>query len=278
MKYIKKFNEELKSSTLLSASNQLMAMGNKSSINRAEKLKDWSVNAVEREIYEENLISWKENVKKYSKYGSFRLKMTNNPVSKYAKEFTNVYMEDFYLGLSFDRSMFLDNLSDEIYAENDNDFDGDVYDNYTAKIFLSAELIPKNKESLDKCLKNFPKKSSGNDIFWGGWVSGLWIIIDIKVINGNRFEVSNLSVMEYDKYDTGGISLTTSSAQKLKNLLVSLFEDKSLNYPSSEGDSSQYDTLYKTILIEAGMSSDYGLTLDDIAEYIKSFPKHKLIN
>jgi hypothetical protein len=26
-----------------------------------------------------------------------------------------------------------------------------------------------------------------------------------------------------------------------------------------------------TILIEAGMSSDYGLTLDDIAEYIKSF-------
>jgi hypothetical protein len=44
-------------------------------------------------------------------------------------------MEDFYLGLSFDRSMFLDNLSEEAYAENDNDFDGDVYDNYTAKIF-----------------------------------------------------------------------------------------------------------------------------------------------
>jgi hypothetical protein len=36
--------------------------------------------------------------------------------------------------LSFDRSV-LDNLSEEAYAENDNDFDGDVYDNYTAKIF-----------------------------------------------------------------------------------------------------------------------------------------------
>jgi hypothetical protein len=282
MKYIKKFNEELKSSTLLSASKQLRDMGNKSSINRAEKLKEWSENASEREIYSENLISWKENVKKYSKYGSFRLKMTSKLNGQSRKEAgykePPVYMEDFYLGLSFDRSMFLDNLSEEAYAENDNDFDGDVYDNYTAKIFLSAELIPKNKESLDKCLKNFPKKSSGNDIFWGGWVSGLWIIIDIKVINGNRFEISNLSVTEYDEYDTGGVSLTTSSAQKLKNLLVSLFEDKSLNYPSTEGDSSQYDTLYKTILIEAGMSSDYGLTLDDIAEYIKSFPKHKLIN
>jgi hypothetical protein len=41
----------------------------------------------------------------------------------------------FLPGLSFDRSMFLDNLSEEAYAENDNDFDGDVYDNYTAKIF-----------------------------------------------------------------------------------------------------------------------------------------------
>jgi hypothetical protein len=66
--------------------------------------------------------------------------------------------------------------------------------------FLSAELIPKNKESLDKCLKNFPKKSSGSDIF-GVVISGLWIIIDIKVINGNRFEISNLSVTEYDSMD-----------------------------------------------------------------------------
>jgi hypothetical protein len=68
---------------------------------------------------------------------------------------------------------------------------------------------------LDKCLKNFPKKSSGSDIF-GVVGYQVWIIIDIKVINGNRFEISNLSVTEYDEYDTGGVSLTTNSAQKLK--------------------------------------------------------------
>jgi hypothetical protein len=44
-------------------------------------------------------------------------------------------------------------------------------------------------------------------------ISGLWIIIDIKVINGNRFEISNLSVTEYDEYDTGGVGLTTNSAK-----------------------------------------------------------------
>jgi hypothetical protein len=71
MKYIKKFNEELKSSTL-SASKQLSDMGNKSSINRAEKLKEWSVNASER-AYSENLISWKENVKSIQIW-FFRLK------------------------------------------------------------------------------------------------------------------------------------------------------------------------------------------------------------
>jgi hypothetical protein len=47
-----------------------------------------------------------------------------------------------------------------------------------------------------------------------------WIIIDIKVINGNRFEISNLSVTEYE-YDTGGVSLTTNSAKNLK--LISFF-------------------------------------------------------
>jgi hypothetical protein len=45
-----------------------------------------------------------------------------------------VYMEDFYLDYHL-IDLCSDNLSEEAYAENDNDFDGDVYDNYTAKIF-----------------------------------------------------------------------------------------------------------------------------------------------
>jgi hypothetical protein len=44
-------------------------MGNKSSINRAEKLKEWSVNASERGIF----TSWKENVKSIQIW-FFRLK------------------------------------------------------------------------------------------------------------------------------------------------------------------------------------------------------------
>jgi hypothetical protein len=139
---------------------------------------------------------------KVFKYGSFRLKMTsksNGQSQEGRGRAAGIYGRFLPCYHLID---LCDNLSEEAYAENDNDFDGDVYDNYTAKIFLSAELIPKNKESLDKCLKNFPKKSSGSDIFG---VVGYqdWIIIDIKVINGNRFEISNLSVTEYDEYDTG---------------------------------------------------------------------------
>jgi hypothetical protein len=60
-------------------------MGNKSSINRAEKLKEWSVNASEREAYSENLISWKENVKSIQIW-FFRLKMTSKSNGQSRKE------------------------------------------------------------------------------------------------------------------------------------------------------------------------------------------------
>jgi hypothetical protein len=113
-------------------------MGNKSSINRAEKLKEWSVNALKERHIQKILFHGKRMLKVFQIW-FFRLKMTSKSNGQSRKEAgykePPVYMEDFYLGLSFDRSMFLDNLSEEAYAENDNDFDGDVYDNYTAKIF-----------------------------------------------------------------------------------------------------------------------------------------------
>jgi hypothetical protein len=65
----------------------------------------------------------------------FRLKwLVNRMVRAEGKQRAAGIYGRFLPWLSFDRSV-LDNLSEEAYAENDNDFDGDVYDNYTAKIF-----------------------------------------------------------------------------------------------------------------------------------------------
>ncbi len=61
-------------------------------------------------------------------------------------------------------------------------------------------------------------------------------------------------------------------------MLVKLFSDKSLNYPSSV---TTYDTEYEhieaTMCIECGMSVDYGFELKDVAEYVKTLPKQKFI-
>jgi hypothetical protein len=66
----------------------------------------------------------------------FRLKMTSKSNGQSRKEVQRAagiygrFHLDYHL-----IDLCSDNLSEEAYAENDNDFDGDVYDNYTAKIF-----------------------------------------------------------------------------------------------------------------------------------------------
>lgn len=146
-------------------------------------------------------------------------------------------------------------------------------------LYVGTGIIPKNKEVLDKCVDTMPFNSSdANDAFGNGFFWGFWITIDINIINGNRFELLDVKVSTYDEDDSGEVSLTSGAAQKLKNLLVELFGNKEFNYPSSyTTTNNEYENLNNS-LIESGVSSDYGLTLDDIAEYIKEYPKHKLMN
>ena len=51
MKYLKKFNEELNSQTYLRASYKLKNFGNKSSLDWADKLKDWAIKNRRERIY-----------------------------------------------------------------------------------------------------------------------------------------------------------------------------------------------------------------------------------
>lgn len=195
-------------------------------------------------------------IEKYSKYGAFRLNVRNNLPG------------DFYISLFFDPDAFLE----EFYCEEGE------YNSGKKQIYFSVGIIPKTKELLDKCMKFMPLTSSGQDSFSNGFFWGFWISIDVDIINKNRFEFSDLRVSTYDRDDTGDIYLTSGAAQKLKNLLIQLLTNKELDYPSSISDTeSEYENINKAF-IESGISSDYGLSLDDIAEYIKDFPKHKLMN
>ena len=61
-------------------------------------------------------------------------------------------------------------------------------------------------------------------------------------------------------------------------MLIKLFSDKSLNYPSSVTTyETEYENIEACMCIENGMSVDYGFELKDVADYIRTLPKQKFI-
>lgn len=171
MIYIKKFNEELDSETYLRASRKLKKIGQ---IERSEKLKEYGIKIMD----DENITKWKKNIIKYSKFGSFNIKIKNNKTGK--------------------------------------------------------ELID------------------------------------------SQVKFSNIKLSEMDDC----ISLSDRpSVGRFKNLIKNIFMNPNFDYPSGYNSyHSMYDLLECKILAECGYSSDYGLELKDIGNYIKSFNANKLLH
>ena len=104
MKYLKRFNEELKPSTYMSAAKKLTAIGH---TGRAEELKDWAEETEKRE----EVTKWKERLQDYGPFGTFKVNIVNPETEE---KFTG----DFYLDVNFDELGFEDNF--EYEKENDN--------------------------------------------------------------------------------------------------------------------------------------------------------------
>ena len=61
-------------------------------------------------------------------------------------------------------------------------------------------------------------------------------------------------------------------------MIYKIFNDRNFNYPSSDTRyENEYQSLNATICMENGFSSDYGFELNDVAEYVKTVPKQKLM-
>ena len=81
MKYLKRFNEELKPGTYFSAARKLTKLGD---AGRASKLKEWG----EKIEIKDNLIKWKENLQTYSPFGIFKLNIVNPKNGKKLTKFS----------------------------------------------------------------------------------------------------------------------------------------------------------------------------------------------
>ena len=244
MKYLKRFNEELKPRTYLSAAKKLTAIGH---TDRANALKDWAGETEKRE----EITKWKEQLQNYSPFGIYKMNVVN-------PETGEKLTADFALDVNFDELAFEDSFEFE-KQKDPNNVSG-------VNIFFFIGLIPTSEELIKKCEEVMPEPEFGNGMYWG-----MCFGIDFKVQNGEVI-LDKFSLDDYDDNLSGNVSFADrASAGKFKNLLKSIFTNPDLNYPSGYTDAaSLYEKLEQVILIRQGFSSDYGFELKNVADFINT--------
>ena len=238
MKYLKKFNEELRPQTYLSAARKLNKMGH---TDRANDLKDW---AREMESREE-MIKWKDLIQDYAQFGTFTMTIKN-------EETGETLTGDFNLDISFDEMAFSDEPESGI------------------SFFLG--LIPTSEDLIKQYMKLCPDYDFGNGFFWGKIFNLEFRIVD------DRVQFTKWNFWDYDSDMNGLVAFSDrGSANRFKNLLIQFFTNSELNYPSGYTDVDyMYEKLESCILAENSFSSDYGFRLEDAADYIRTISPNLL--
>jgi hypothetical protein len=237
MKYLKKFNEELRPQTYLSAARKLAKLGH---TDRANALKDW---AKETEKKEE-MIKWQDRIQDYAQFGTFKLSVKNT-------ETNETLTGDFHLDISFDELAFSDEPESGI------------------TFFIG--LIPTSEDLIYQYMELCPDYDFGNGFFWGK-------IFNLEYELGDTVVFTKWNMWDYDDEMNGKINFADrSSANKFKNLLIQIFSNPQLGYPSGYTDADDiYEKLETCILAENSFSSDYGFKLEDAAEYIRTISPNLL--
>jgi hypothetical protein len=247
MKYLKRFNEELKSQTYKSAARKLNKIVKEKPVlakaigaeKRAKDLEEYAKNIEEKE----ELKKWQENVGIFSKYGEFNFELSRKGVNIPSKVYS------FYLYLQTDIEM----LRDE-WDENDSD-------NRTISLGFAGGLIPKNIEDCKEIEMNYSSD------FYNGFFWGFWIYVDYKVENS---EVSYKGIRIYDYDDIPVQIADRKTAVSLKKLLVNCFEE-TYEYPSGYTDiTNMYDKVNQSAIQDLEISATYGIDMGRIKEDIKN--------
>lgn len=237
MKHLKKFNEELRPQTYISAARKLDKLGH---TDRANALKDW---AKETEKKEE-MIKWQDRIQDYAQFGTFKLTIKNT-------ETNETLTGDFHLDVNFDDLSFSDEPESGI------------------TFFLG--LIPTSEDLIYQYMELCPDYDFGNGFFWGK-------IFNLQYELGDTVVFTKWNMWDYDDEMNGKVNFADrASANKFKNLLIQIFSNPQLGYPSGYTDADDlYEKLTNTILAENSFSSDYGFKLEDAAEYMRTISPNLL--
>lgn len=260
MKYLKRFNEELKPQTYLSAARKLDKMGHGG---RAKELKDWAGEVEKKEEIEK----WKKNIENFSKYGVFKIKV-ENPESDAS------FVGDFHLDITFDELSFEDSFE----YERSQVVEGGVITGVWFPFFIG--IIPANEDVLGQCEMIMPEPEFNNGFYWAMTLS---LNFEVK---GKQITITGWQLEDYDYGLSGNISFADrGSAVKFKNLLSQIFNDPNFDYPSGYTNANtMYEVLQRSILQEGGFSDytimesgeEVGFELEHLGKYVKSITPNAL--
>ena len=251
MKYLKKFNEELRPQVYKNAARKLKkilkekpALGKAiGAEERANKLELYSKEVQEKQDIE----NWKKEVEEFSKYGEFNIEMSTSETPSIKPK---VY--SFYLDIVTEIEQMIDSWDDE------------DPDNRELTFGFCAGLIPKTIEDREEIKMNF------NSDFWNGHTWGFWIYPTYTILN-SEVTFKGLTIYNYDSSPNHQIA-DRKTAVALKRLLVNIF-DPIFDYPSGHKDiTNMYDKIERDVIQGLEISATYGIDMGRIQEDIKKLP------
>lgn len=198
MKYLKRYNEELKSDTYKSAADKLAKMGHKQ---RPQDLMNWHTIVKKREIDALKL----ETLNDCKKMGVYQLSLTYR---KNGQEFK--YKGDFYINLSFESWNLDDNYPEWKEGE------GGLWLNF------SFGVIPVNEEGQKFCDEVVESiiGLGGDKITY--WLGAFWLNISGNMMN-DEVVFSPEGKGYFEEYEGYWCLTNRASAVKFKDTLYKIF-------------------------------------------------------
>lgn len=251
MKYLKKFNEELKSQTYKSAARKLKKIvKDRPTIakaidaeERANKLEIYAKNIEEKE----HINLWKKHLSEFSKYGEFNIEL-----SRPGAPIIQPKVFSFHIVIISEIEMLIDSWDDEDADNRDIIFG------------FCIGLIPKTIEDVEYIKMNF------NGDFYNGFFMSLWVYPTYTILNS---EVTFKGVSTYD-YDTSPKHqfADRKSVVNFKKLLVNIF-DPTFDYPSGYNDiTNMYDKIERDAIQGLEIAATYGIDMGRIKEDLQKTP------
>jgi hypothetical protein len=203
MKYLKRFNEELKSSTYKSAANKLKGMGH---IRRSGELDQWAIEVQNKEKDAREL----ENFNSFKHDVPFKINLVKskwNPTSKI--RYHEIMMTgNFYLKPSFD-----DHWARDQYNDNTQD---DGTQEYAYNMPFEVGIMPADDESKE--LFRLIEDKLSDEVYEGAyWLQRLYY----KIINDGAIEITPKGEFSWEPRENDEIMFENrSEALRFKKMFV----------------------------------------------------------